>query len=206
MAYRMPLEDGTELTSQQAKAAGWKRCCVHKVFEPVASFGSDKSRADGLQPSCRIGLAQKRDVAYERAYRKQHAKRFAMLNAEWFKKNIPGGRTEYDRARRQANLTKFRERERELRRADPGAHVAKVRKRQLAEQQAMPSWADELAIKRIYQECAEASARTGVKHHVDHIIPVQGQNVCGLHVHWNLRIIPAAANLRKSNRLLDVAA
>lgn len=55
-------------------------------------------------------------------------------------------------------------------------------------------------IKQIYLECKKISDETGIVHHVDHIVPLNGENVCGLHVPWNLQIITAEENLRKSNK------
>jgi hypothetical protein len=55
-------------------------------------------------------------------------------------------------------------------------------------------------ILQIYLECAEISKQTGVQHHVDHIIPLRGRKVCGLHCLDNLRIIPAKDNQAKGNK------
>lgn len=63
-----------------------------------------------------------------------------------------------------------------------------------------------LEIASIYEACRKRSAVTGVPHHVDHIVPLQGRMVCGLHVHWNLQIMTASENCRKSNRFFDVVA
>lgn len=73
-------------------------------------------------------------------------------------------------------------------------------KRRAAKIQQTPEWADEAAIKALYAESARLSKETGIKHNVDHIVPLQGQNVCGLHVENNLQVIPASENFKKHNR------
>ena len=44
---------------------------------------------------------------------------------------------------------------------------------------------------------------TNIKWHVDHIVPIKGTDVCGLHIWSNLRVIPASENLAKKNKLLE---
>lgn len=72
-------------------------------------------------------------------------------------------------------------------------------KRRAAKLQATPVWADEKAISIIYRKAAILRSH-GEDMHVDHIIPLQGKTVCGLHVAENLIIIPAAENIRKRNK------
>jgi hypothetical protein len=81
-----------------------------------------------------------------------------------------------------------------------GYYRSKASARKASKLKATPSWANQEQIKRIYVACAKINERTGIKHHVDHIIPLQGENVCGLHVENNLAIIPAKMNLQKSNK------
>jgi hypothetical protein len=78
--------------------------------------------------------------------------------------------------------------------ADSAARRAGVRR-------ATPLWVDRRALVEVYAACARRTAATGIPHEVDHVVPLKGARVCGLHVPWNLRIITAAENRAKSNRL-----
>ena len=82
-----------------------------------------------------------------------------------------------------------------------GKRLASVRTRQLAKIQRTPAWVDKNAIALVYEASAAKSASTGVPHEVDHIIPLQGEHVSGLHVPWNLQVIPMAENRSKGIRV-----
>lgn len=56
-------------------------------------------------------------------------------------------------------------------------------------------------IKMYYQRAAYMTTVTGLPHVVDHIIPLRGTNIVGLHVPWNLRVIPERENILKGNRI-----
>lgn len=60
-------------------------------------------------------------------------------------------------------------------------------------------WADFNEIRAVYREADRLTIETGIKHNVDHVVPLQHPRVCGLHVHFNMRAIPAGANMSKSN-------
>lgn len=74
---------------------------------------------------------------------------------------------------------------------------------------ATPKWLSaeqKMEIRLKYRLAIELSRATGVRHAVDHEVPLQGEDVCGLHVPWNLRVITQDENLKKSNKLVDRSA
>jgi|APSaa5957512535_1039671.scaffolds.fasta_scaffold199828_2 hypothetical protein len=75
-------------------------------------------------------------------------------------------------------------------------------RRRAAKLNATPAWADKEAIDRMYTVSNFLTNKLGEPHHVDHVIPLQGKNICGLHVEYNLDVIPAVDNLSKGNKIV----
>ena len=63
----------------------------------------------------------------------------------------------------------------------------------------IPPWADRKAIAEVFKRARELTRATGIQHSVDHIVPLNHPLVAGFHVAENLRVIPLAENVRKSN-------
>lgn len=150
----------------------------------------------------------------QRAYYEKHSESLAKKVQTWSVVNAER-RREHRKRWRDANLDLSRSierayflanREKELTRRKIYAAANKPKwahyamKRRAAKLRATPAWADIDAILRVYETCAEVTVLTGIPHEVDHIIPLQGATVSGLHVESNLRVIPMVGNRRKSNR------
>ena len=83
--------------------------------------------------------------------------------------------------------------------------AARASKRRRTIENAQPIWADQQYINDLYINAAEANAifkATGIKpdFEVDHIVPLQHDQICGLHVEHNLQVLTAEENRRKSNK------
>jgi hypothetical protein len=83
---------------------------------------------------------------------------------------------------------------------NPAHYHSLKAKYRAARRMACPPWVDNAHMARIheiYRLRRQISEQTGVVHEVDHIVPLQGKTVCGLHVWWNLRVIPREENNRR---------
>ena len=102
-------------------------------------------------------------------------------------------------------VKKQRKRVKDHRKNNLGMYAAKESRRRTAKLNASVSWANQKYIEDLYKNCKEAedifnNAGLNIKFHVDHIVPLQNDRVCGLHVEHNLQILTSDENARKSNR------
>lgn len=170
-----------------------KPCKNGHLAERRTSTGFCKVCA-GLQYSKRLAAdptgIKERSAADNRRYRELHPDYFT----QWWKNNKEKNgeyvRQDYAVAARRA-----------WRQNNKGHQNFLTRMRQKGVKRATPPWADRDAIKAIYVAASERSLNEGTEYHVDHIIPLRGKLVCGLHTPANLQIIPKTDNLRKGNRV-----
>lgn len=165
------------------------KCCSDcNELKPIAEFNRRKASPDGLCYRCR-GCA-KQALA---AWRAQNPGAFKTWSAA-------NDRTEYQRRWYANNREAQPQRYAAWAKANPHKKNAMIAKRRAAKKRATPAWANMAAIEAFYREAARLTKETGVRHEVDHIVPLQGKLVCGLHHEGNLQILSRAQNARKANK------
>lgn len=119
------------------------------------------------------------------------------------KKNNSEERKKYMAEYAADNRAKMRKIASAWQKKNKGKVNANTASRHTAKLQRTPQWLsehDKLHIKCLYQVAAMRTRESGYVWHVDHVVPLQGENVCGLHVPYNLQVIPAYDNISKGNR------
>jgi hypothetical protein len=135
----------------------------------------------------------------KREWYQANRERVCELNKKWRRAN-PELKLKADNRWRQANPERVRKKGREWWRANPDTVNAMKARRRAVKKKALASWAGIRAIKNFYTEARRLTKSTGVKHHVDHIYPLQSEYMCGLHVETNLQILTEKENILKGNR------
>ena len=101
-----------------------------------------------------------------------------------------------------ANFAEARNRVSEWQKNNKGAKNSTQAKRRASKKNATPAWLTEEQhddIKAMYVQAKKFEKLCNISYHVDHIVPLSGKDVCGLHVPWNLQILTASANISKGN-------
>lgn len=134
-----------------------------------------------------------------KSYKDKNTDKIIKYNSQYYLNNL-----ETERARRRAfyaaNPDLCRAYSRNWQKQNLDKVYFKNSNRRAAKLQATPVWADLEAMKLFYAESIKLSEKTGITHHVDHIVPLQNELVCGLHNQFNLQILTATENISKGNR------
>ena len=170
-----------------------KECTKCGKGKELVEFKKDKTKKGGHYSSCREcnKKAWKANYANIAEDHRLKNKRYADANPDKVKRY---GKRYYVQNRDAALLRSAKWREDNRGHANSLRTVSKKRYRQ-----AMPVWADRDKINSFYIEAVRKTDITGTQHHVDHIIPIKGVNVCGLHIAENLQVITALENAKKHN-------
>jgi 5-methylcytosine-specific restriction endonuclease McrA len=170
-----------------------KICSSCKTEKLFSEFFARKSSKDGLQNQCKPckseAVKQWRAVNPEAV--KEHNALSYVRNTEAVKASV--------RRWKSANPQRARELDRAKEARNPERKTARNAKRKAALLNAIPSWVDMNAVKGMYQ-LAGVFRRIGLDMEVDHIVPLQGETVTGLHTHHNLQLMLGSKNTSKGNR------
>lgn len=101
-----------------------------------------------------------------------------------------------------ANQEKYKARSLKWKAENKDKWNAKCMERYAAKLRACPKWLsedDRWLIEQAYELAQIRERVCGGKWHIDHIVPLRGNTVSGLHVPWNLQVIPASVNCSKRN-------
>lgn len=185
-----------------------KRCTKCKRWFELSAFRKNARYAGGHVTWCKECSAE-----YGKGHFQKNKSKILSRHKKW-KENNPGKMCEYVRkwvtshpeyAERRRELTRRRytgetqlriqQSNREFYKKNKRTFFAKNANRKARMLRARPKWANQKQIRLFYEKCPDG-------HHVDHIIPLKGKDVSGLHVIENLQYLPRLANLKKSNKLV----
>jgi hypothetical protein len=195
-----------------------KHCSKCRRLLPAAMFNRANWLPSGLRSDCKECYAAFKKDWWARQPKGPHARRrkelaslataglrrcriceqVLALNADNFTKN----RTWWDSFCRPCARAKTKQWAEENHDRARVSAVANCAARYAAKRNRTPKWLTaehRREMRGVYAKCRRLTQRTGKPHHVDHIVPLIGKTVSGLHVPWNLQILPGSDNCKKSN-------
>lgn len=179
-----------------------KTCQLCKVEKTLDQYHKNKQCKFGVHTICKECNKTK-----SRQWAQENKERVKLRDQEYYKAN----QFEISKKARQRylkNWDAYRESHRRWKAANRHKVIANNAARKARRLQATPPWiTDEhvAQIENFYWLANDLKTINGEDYHVDHIVPLRGENVCGLHVPWNLQVLPSDINLSKGNKHGDIA-
>jgi hypothetical protein len=172
-----------------------KQCNKCSSLKPLTEFYKNHKAPDGKAYACKTcanaavkqwaGQNREKAYAYQKTSRTKNIEHYNEKSREWARAN-PEKAVEKTKRWTAKNM------------AVKLAHTAARRAQKL---KATPAWANRERIQALYSEMAQWNkANPDNPVHVDHIVPLVSNTVCGLHCEQNLRIIHSTENYSKGNR------
>ena len=194
-----------------------KRCIVCGTEKESSMFYKRASSSDGLRNNCKACHIAANSARYyanheaNKEWHRQHHKKRVESNPNWYAENYEKNKarlTAYDAMYYQ---TKYKEKRLKQVKSwvknNRGRANANKKAYKVAKIKACPPWVrlDEDLMWMMAEAYDLAAMRTemfGFQWHVDHVVPLRGKDVSGLHVPWNLQVIPGRDNMSKSNKFV----
>lgn len=183
-----------------------KNCNHCKQAKDTSLFYANKRMKDGLNLFCiechkadnRARKAKNRadpefraaELAYKKQYRERTVEERAAYMIEW----------------REANRERVAKYSKAYRNTNKALYNFLCQKRKIDLMHRTPKWLtddDKWLMAEAYDIAVKRTELTGVEWHVDHIVPLRGKTVSGLHVPLNLRVITWQENQRKTNKYME---
>jgi len=170
-----------------------KTCRKCKLEKPLSDFYPHRRSTDGRHYYC-----MECSRALANAYAARHMGKIVEKAKGWYLANKDRKRA-YDAKRRKEKRSLYREASRRFREKHPGRKNADTQARRAQFALRLPRWQRSSELTVFYECAARVSQCLGILHCVDHVIPLRGKTVSGLHVPGNLAVVPERFNLSKSN-------
>lgn len=166
-----------------------KKCSKCQETKLQAEYHRKSCTFDGLHQKCKTCRHEESKTYYHKNRDRLHDS-----HRKWRAANS-GYVRQKNQEWRDNNRDKYRKYLRDYHHRNPHESRYRTALRRAKLKQATPPWADLKAIKEFYKNCPEG-------YQVDHIHPLNGKTICGLHTIENLQYLTISENKKKGNRLI----